>query len=199
MPKKLPRKVLEKYLDCRAEEGVSLFCLIVPNKIPEWLKIFINNHERMGDILVYPEFNKTINQQTAFMTNLLKDSENKIKFIVTQSPWIISDFDRLAVFVIEGSKVNPPRQQIFGASVNMITMTILNRRLTCGDRAARIMKDIQKRVQRIKDPVKLNKIIDDEIYGKLGDSIEKSMLISTILHKIEDLEKKESINEEKTP
>lgn len=189
MPKKLPRKVLDKYLACRAEEGVSLFCLIVPNKIPQWLSIFINEHERTGDILVYPEFNKTINQQTSFMTNFLKDSDGKIRFIVTQSPWIISDFDRKSVLIIEGSKVEPPRDQTLGASVNMITITILGRRMTCGDRAISIMKRIQKRIRLIKDPVKLNKIIDDEIYGTLGDSIEKQMLVSSILNRIKDLEK----------
>lgn len=194
MADSLPRKKLEKYIKSRRNIGIYIFCIaVIGDKIPLWLEIFIKNHIGTGDALIFPETGKSINQQGAAIDQLFNDPDNKIEYVVTRSAWIVTEFNRLAVFTVGDSKLEIPNFETFGASVNKINMCLFDHPATCGIRAERIMRRISKRVKLIKYPDKLDKIIDDEINLVLGESVEKTILLHTIFKKIDKL--KESQNE----
>ena len=188
MTKLLPRKQLEKYFSCRREDGINTFCVVITgDEIPHWMTLFIAHHKNAGDALIFPEISKSIKQQGILIDKLFNNPSNEIKFVVTRSPWIVTEFERLAVFTVRDSKVEIPEFETFGASANKINFKIFKHCNTCGLRAERIMKAIGKRVKLIKDPDKLDRIIDEEINNRLGESVEKTLLLHTIFSRIDEL------------
>jgi hypothetical protein len=187
--KEKPVITLAKHVEWAEKEGINIFCLVVPKSVPVWLSDFIEGHLKIGDLLSFPEMNKSIHQQVKIMTNIFNNPKNKVKYVVTQSPWIISDFDRRAVLLPTDSTVETQHRQTFGASVNMITMTILGRHITCGNLAIKQMKAIQKKAEETTDLDKLNELAD-KLSLTFGDSIEKSLILKPIYDKIDALESK---------
>ena len=101
--------------------------------------------------------------------------------ITTHSPFLISDSQREQVLVFSKKKgkvkVNRPEYNTFGASINKITMETFQQRKTIGGQAQQAVADFR---QRFKNGEQDDAFIT-EIENTLGDSIEKILLIKTIL------------------
>ncbi|MGJ8678571.1 MAG: AAA family ATPase [Akkermansiaceae bacterium] len=101
--------------------------------------------------------------------------------ITTHSPFLISDSkpEKVLVFDKKGGKVTvtPPDYNTFGASINQITMKTFGEENTIGAIAQGKLREFLDRYKNGADPEELIKDMSFE----LGDSIEKSMLISEIL------------------
>jgi len=68
-----------------------------------------------------------------------------------------------------------------GASINKITMATFGKRETIGGYAQAMMEDLRRRFENGEEREQLI----DEINRKLGDSVEKVLLIKTILDSME--------------
>ncbi len=106
--------------------------------------------------------------------------------ITTHSPFLISDSkpDRVLEFEKKDGKVHvkPPEYNTFGASINKITLTTFDKRETIGAVA-------QKELARLKAqviPGTSSKALIDEIYRTMGDSVERTLLIKSILDQAEE-------------
>lgn len=105
--------------------------------------------------------------------------------ITTHTPFLISDSKPEKVLVFEKDEetgkvtLNRPEHNTLGASINKITMSVFNKQETIGGLAESILVDIKTRFESGEDPALLIK----EINEKLGDSIEKVLLIKAILDK----------------
>lgn len=106
--------------------------------------------------------------------------------ITTHSPFLISDSkpDRVLVFDKQDGKVHieHPDYNTFGASVNKITLATFDKRETIGGVA-------QSELQRLEaqfDPKKSPKELIDEIFRTMGDSVERTLLLKSILDRSEE-------------
>ncbi len=101
--------------------------------------------------------------------------------ITTHSPFLISDSKPEKVLVFEKKKgevsVSNPDYNTFGASINQITMKTFGEEDTIGAIAQRELKEFLERYEKGEDVEELIKAIS----YKMGDSIEKSMIISEML------------------
>jgi restriction system-associated AAA family ATPase len=106
--------------------------------------------------------------------------------ITTHTPFLISDSkpEKVLVFKKENGavSVSNPEYNTLGASINKITMATFDKRETIGGLAQSILDDFTKR-SLDKNENKQNLII--EINEKLGDSVEKVLLVKAILDSME--------------
>jgi restriction system-associated AAA family ATPase len=106
--------------------------------------------------------------------------------VTTHTPFLISDSTPEKVLVFQNEdgavSVSNPNYNTLGASINKITMTTFDKRETIGLRAQKILEDFKA---RSKDDKENKEQLIAEINRQLGDSVEKVLLIKTILDSIE--------------
>ena len=78
--------------------------------------------------------------------------------------------------------VKNPEYNTLGASINKITMATFGKRETIGGHAQAMLEDLRLRFEQGEDKEQLIA----EINRQLGDSVEKVLLIKTILDSMED-------------
>lgn len=107
--------------------------------------------------------------------------------ITTHTPFLISDSKPENVLVFNKDRetkrvtVSRPDYNTLGASINKITMNTFNKRETIGRRAQSILEGLRDRFKRGED----GQQIITELNQQLGDSIEKLLLIKTIMDRDE--------------
>jgi restriction system-associated AAA family ATPase len=105
--------------------------------------------------------------------------------VTTHTPFLISDSRSEKVLVFNKANnivsVSKPDYNTFGASINKITMNTFGKRETIGGHAQTILKGLRKRFEDGDDKEQLL----TEINRELGDSVEKVLLIQTILDSME--------------
>jgi len=112
-------------------------------------------------------------------------ADNHEMLITTHTPFLISDSKPEKVLVFNNANgvvsVNNPTFNTLGASINKITMVTFGTRETIGGHAQSILAKLSERFQNGENKEQL---IDD-INQQLGDSVEKILLIKTILNSTE--------------
>lgn len=78
--------------------------------------------------------------------------------------------------------INHPDYNTFGASINKITMNTFDKRETIGGHAQEILENFRERFHSANEDK--DQLIT-EINQQLGDSVEKMLLIKTILDSME--------------
>jgi predicted ATP-binding protein involved in virulence len=105
--------------------------------------------------------------------------------VTTHTPFLISDSrpEKVLLFNKEDGAVaiTKPEYNTLGASINKITMNTFGKRETIGGHAQAILENLRTRFERGEDKDQLI----DEINQELGDSVEKVLLIKTILDSME--------------
>lgn len=143
----------------------SLFLLDEPETHfnPDWRANFIS---RLRESLIGP------------------DGVSQEMLITTHSPFLISDStpDKVLVFARNPDdgkvQITHPRYNTLGASINKITMSeVFGKRETIGGRAQEVLHHFRTRFEQGDTS---DDLIDD-IHRKLGDSVEKILLIEAIL------------------
>ena len=111
--------------------------------------------------------------------------ERRDMLITTHTPFLISDSrpEKVLVFNKTGGEVSVrhPDYNTLGASINKITMTTFDKRETIGGQAQMTLDGLRLRFEKGEDKEQLIA----EINQKLGDSVEKMLLIKTILDSME--------------
>jgi restriction system-associated AAA family ATPase len=104
--------------------------------------------------------------------------------VTTHAPFLISDSKKEKVLMFKKDKgsrtvsIRKPDFNTLGASINRITMSeIFDKRETIGGRAHEILESFRSRFERGEDKDQLLAEMDDQ----LGDSVEKVLLMKTIL------------------
>ncbi|MBF0351284.1 MAG: restriction system-associated AAA family ATPase [SAR324 cluster bacterium] len=103
--------------------------------------------------------------------------------ITTHTPFLISDSKPEKVLVFEKDEetgkvaITRPDYNTLGASINKITMSVFNKRETIGGFAESKLSEMKSRYENGENPENLI----NEINETLGDSIEKILLIKTML------------------
>jgi len=141
-------------------------------------------------LLDEPETHFNPDWRSNFVTRLhqcFKGSDDSHEMMVTtHTPFLISDSKPDKVLVFKKADgvvtVTTPEYNTLGASINKITMNIFGKRETIGGHAQSILEDLRKRFKEGEDKEK----IIEEINLKLGDSVEKILLIKTILDSMEE-------------
>ncbi len=109
--------------------------------------------------------------------------------ITTHSPFLISDSTPEKVLEFEKDpesnavKVSNPEYQTLGASINKITMLSFEKRETIGGRAMMLIEDFRERAKLHSED---KDALIQEINDTLGDSVEKVLLIKSILDGAEE-------------
>jgi len=135
-------------------------------------------------LLDEPETHFNPDWRSSFITRLrgcLGNSDTHEMLITTHSPFLISDSkpSRVLVFEKNDSRVNVshPEYNTFGASINKITMATFEKTETIGEHAHSLLEQLR---QRFRDGEEKQTIID-ALNRELGDSVEKVLLIKSIL------------------
>lgn len=155
--------------------GKSLFLLDEPETHfnPSWRARFISNLRGCEKVKSIPE----VGLQNFYPEML----------ITTHSPFLISDSTQNHVLVFtkddSGVAVKNPEYNTLGASINKITMNTFKKRDTIGGYAQTLLDDFRARLN-CNGEDKGNLI--SEIDHLLGDSVEKVMLIKTIIDGMEE-------------
>lgn len=108
-------------------------------------------------------------------------------FITTHSPFLISDSKPEKVLMFDKSadtgvvNISHPEYNTLGASINKITMTTFGKRETIGGHAQVLLEGLRTRFERGEDIASLIVELDRE----LGDSVEKVLLVNTMLDRIQ--------------
>lgn len=143
-------------------------------------------------LLDEPETHFNPDWRSNFVTRLhqcfegAKDSHEML--VTTHTPFLISDSRPEKVLVFNKNKetgevsVSKPDYNTLGASINKITMSTFGKRETIGGHAQAILERLRKRFQEGEDKEHLIA----EINRQLGDSVEKVLLIKTILDSMEE-------------
>jgi restriction system-associated AAA family ATPase len=101
--------------------------------------------------------------------------------VTTHAPFLISDSKPEKVLVFKKADgavtISRPEYNTFGASINKITMKTFDKKETIGDVAHSTLKDLRKRF----DNGEGREQVLAEIDRRLGDSVEKVLLIKSIL------------------
>lgn len=103
--------------------------------------------------------------------------------ITTHSPFLVSDStpDKVLLFSKDGAsgavQVRHPDYNTLGASINKITMLSFGKHETVGGRAEAVLRGTRARFERGESPDTLIGELDRE----LGDSVEKVLLVNTML------------------
>jgi len=139
-------------------------------------------------LLDEPETHFNPDWRANFVTRLhqsFNGSDGQEMLITTHTPFLISDSRPEKVLVFKKAdgvvSVSHPDYNTLGASINKITMATFGKRETIGLRAQSILNDFRKDFEQGKDKEQLIA----EINRQLGDSVEKVLLIKTILDSME--------------
>lgn len=114
-------------------------------------------------------------------------SGSREMLVTTHTPFLISDSRPEKVLVFgkdeeaRSVSIHHPDYNTLGASINKITMSTFGKRETIGGLAQEILDGLRKRFNDGEDKEKLIA----EINSQLGDSVEKMLLIKTILDSME--------------
>lgn len=124
--------------------------------------------EKFGNnLILFPETRLDINEQA----NYLLDN-NEDKDILTLSPWIISDTEEDNLFILNDDLTfKEPNFNTYGASVNKISFSILDRKCTIGGKA-------KKELDFFRENIEQHSI--SEIDFKFGESVEKILLVKNL-------------------
>lgn len=118
---------------------------------------------------------------------VFEGSDSQEMLVTTHTPFLISDSrpEKVLVFNKEGGvvSVSHPEYNTLGASINKITMATFDKRETIGLRAQGMLNEFRKRSRN--DGEDKGALIT-EINHQLGDSVEKVLLIKTILDSMEE-------------
>lgn len=138
-------------------------------------------------LLDEPETHFNPDWRANFVTRLLQifeGSDNQEMLVTTHTPFLISDSKPENVLVFKKDNgmvsVSQPDYNTLGASINKITMNTFGKRETIGGHAQELMDDFRKRFELNTED---KETLINEIQKKLGDSVEKILLIKTILEK----------------
>ncbi|WP_216360843.1 restriction system-associated AAA family ATPase [Acidithiobacillus marinus] len=136
-------------------------------------------------LLDEPETHFNPDWRANFVTRLhqsFNGSDGQEMLITTHNPFLISDSRPEKVLVFNKSNgvvsVGYPDYNTMGASINKITMATFGKRETIGLRAQGMLDDFR---ERSKDANENQEQLIAEINHQLGDSVEKVLLIKTIL------------------
>ena len=140
-------------------------------------------------LLDEPETHFNPDWRANFITRLYQSldgsGENEI-LVTTHTPFVISDSKPEKVLVFEKTdgavSISHPDYNTLGASINKITMNTFGKRETIGGHAHAILEDFRERSNSSNEDK--DQLID-EINQRLGDSVEKMLLIKTILDRME--------------
>lgn len=142
-------------------------------------------------LLDEPETHFNPDWRSNFITRLrqcFRDSEDFHEMLVTtHTPFLISDSKPEKVLIFDKNKqdgtvsISKPDYNTLGASINKITMNTFGKRETIGGYAQEILGGLRKRFEAGDDKEQLIA----EINRQLGDSVEKVLLIKTILDSME--------------
>ncbi len=143
-------------------------------------------------LLDEPETHFNPDWRANFITRLrqcLPDAEHvgQEMLITTHTPFLISDSkpDKVLVFtkdkVTGAVSIKQPDYNTLGASINKITMNTFRKRETIGGRAQIILEDLRARFENGGED---KDALIGEIHQKLGDSVEKVLLINAILNEV---------------
>ena len=136
-----------------------------------------------------PETHFNPQWRASFISRLrqsFSDSHSQEMLITTHTPFLISDSEPEKVLVFKKKdkhvSVSNPEYNTLGASINKITMATFDKRETIGGLALSLLNDFKTRSEEAEvDKAQLIK----DINHKLGDSVEKVLLIKTILDGME--------------
>jgi len=140
-------------------------------------------------LLDEPETHFNPDWRSDFVTRLhqcFQGSDDAHEMLVTtHAPFLISDSQPEKVLVFNKSDgvvhISKPDYNTLGASINKITMNTFDKRETIGGHAQSILEELRSRFEKGEDKEQLI----TEINQKLGDSVEKLLLIKTILDSME--------------
>jgi restriction system-associated AAA family ATPase len=140
-------------------------------------------------LLDEPETHFNPDWRANFITRLYQsfgDADRQEMLITTHTPFLISDSKPEKVLVFQKNdgvvSVSHPDYNTLGASINKITMNTFDKRKTIGGHAQEILENFRTRSHNANE--NRNQLIT-EINQQLGDSIEKMLLIKTILDSME--------------
>ncbi|AYH50150.1 ABC transporter [Dickeya fangzhongdai] len=138
-------------------------------------------------LLDEPETHFNPHWRASFITRLrqcLPDAgkASQEMLLTTHTPFLISDSkpDKVLVFDKDNGKVSisKPTYNTLGASINKITMNTFGKRETIGGHAQALLDDWRRRFNEGHED---KEALITEINQQLGDSVEKLLLIKTIL------------------
>jgi restriction system-associated AAA family ATPase len=158
----------------------SLFLLDEPETHfnPDWRANFIT--------LLYQSFGDVDRQEITRLYQSFGDVDRQEMLITTHTPFLISDSKPEKVLVFQKNdgvvSVSHPDYNTLGASINKITMNTFDKRETIGSHAQEILENFRVRSHNANEDK--NQLIT-EINQQLGDSVEKMLLIKTILDGME--------------
>lgn len=142
-------------------------------------------------LLDEPETHFNPDWRANFVTRLhqsLAGSDSQEMLVTTHTPFLISDSRPEKVLVFNKDKetgevtVKNPEYNTLGASINKITMATFGKRETIGGHAQAMLDHLRQRFEQGENKEQLIA----EINRQLGDSVEKVLLIKTILDSMED-------------
>jgi len=135
-------------------------------------------------LLDEPETHFNPDWRANFVTRLYQSfngSDGQEMLVTTHTPFLISDSRPEKVLVFNKTdgvvSVSPPDYNTLGASINKITMATFGKRETIGGHAQAMLDGLRQRFEQGEDKERLIA----EINRQLGDSVEKVLLIKTIL------------------
>lgn len=140
-------------------------------------------------LLDEPETHFNPDWRANFITRLdqcLTGSNNHEMLVTTHSPFLISDCKPEKVLVFNKAdgvvSVSHPDYNTLGASINKITMATFDKRETIGGYAQTMLENLRQRFEQGENKQQLITYINRQ----LGDSVEKVLLIKTILDSMEE-------------
>lgn len=135
-------------------------------------------------LLDEPETHFNPDWRANFVTRLhqsFNGSDGQEMLVTTHTPFLISDSRPEKVLVFNKTdgvvSVSHPDYNTLGASINKITMATFGKRETIGGHAQAMLDGLRQRFEQGEDKERLIA----EINRQLGDSVEKVLLIKTIL------------------
>lgn len=135
-------------------------------------------------LLDEPETHFNPDWRANFVTRLhqsFNGSDGQEMLVTTHTPFLISDSRPEKVLVFNKTdgavSVSHPDYNTLGASINKITMSTFGKRETIGGHAQAMLDGLRQRFEQGEDKEQLIA----EINRQLGDSVEKVLLIKTIL------------------
>ncbi|MEM1307932.1 MAG: restriction system-associated AAA family ATPase [Cyanobacteria bacterium P01_H01_bin.153] len=149
--------------------------------------LFKNTHSLF--LLDEPETHFNPDWRANFVTRLYDsfgNADHQEMLITTHTPFVISDSRPEKVLKFDKTNgtvsVSHPEYNTLGASINKITMNTFNKRETIGGHAQRKLEGFRSRSN---DADEDKDQLINEINQQLGDSVEKMLLIKTILDRME--------------
>ncbi|MFH1734062.1 MAG: restriction system-associated AAA family ATPase [bacterium] len=140
-------------------------------------------------LLDEPETHFNPDWRANFITRLYQsfnDSDGHEMLVTTHTPFLISDSKPEKVMVFNKAdgvvSVSHPDYNTMGASINKITMATFGKHETISGHAQAMLESLRQRFENGDDKEQ----IIAEINRKFGDSVEKMLLIKTILDSMEE-------------